>query len=178
MTTTKRWIAALLVAVLSGGAGAGCRGESKEPECVDPPAEAAKPDPQPTKVERFGLGRAGDEDKEQKDWCRACVMSKLGYASCQKVYADQPDVPRDDLRARARAKGCADAKFPSDACPDSAVISLLCKGDPPPSGTPDPGTALQNLHQALSEGKLPAAPPADTAGASSADAAPPPVDAQ
>ena len=82
-------------------------------------------------------------------------MSKVGYASCQKVYAKAENEPRTELKARARATACADAKFRKDQCPDSAVISLLCKGDAPPAGTPDPGTALQNLHQALSSGKAP-----------------------
>ena len=134
----------------------GCSGEKQtEEECEDPPEKAQQPDAKNTKLERFGLGRAGDEDKQKKDWCRACVMSKVGYASCQKVYADEPGESRDSLKARARDKACKDAKFKTNECPDSAVISLLCKGDPPPAGTPDPGTALQNLHQALSGEKPP-----------------------
>jgi hypothetical protein len=159
MMLTKGLLATACATGLIGVCWAGCSGESKDPDCVDPPKQAAEPEGKPTKVERFGLGRAGDEDKEKKDWCRACVMSKVGYASCQKVYADEPGEARDALRARARAKACSDAKFPKDQCPDSAVISLLCKGDPPPAGTTNPGTALQNLHQALSGGPLPAAAP-------------------
>lgn len=190
MIWTKRSLARGCAALLIGALGVGCSGEKQpDEECVDPPKKAVKQDAPKTKLERFGLGRAGDENKDQKNWCRACVMSKVGYASCQKVYADQPDEPRDALKARARAKACQDAKFPTDACPDGAVISLLCKGDPPPAGTPDPGTALQNLHQALSSGKPltptgtaapdgaePATEPATAADAKPADQPEPPAE--
>lgn len=134
-------------------AGCSSKGAEGDKECVDPPPEAVEKAKKSVKVERFGLGKAGDEDKESKDWCRACVMSMQGYASCQRVYAESPDEGRDSLRARARDKACLDAKYPKDACPAKAVINVLCKGDPPPPGTPDPGTALQNLYKAMGGGQ-------------------------
>jgi hypothetical protein len=151
-----------LALALVGALGAGCSsgGKETEEECVDPP-EAADGAKKTVKLERFGLGKAGEEDRKDKDWCRACVMSRIGYASCQRVYAASDDEDRESLRAKAREKACLDAKFPKDACPDEAVINLLCKGDAPPPGTPDPGTALQNLYQKL-EGQQ-KAPPRDEA---------------
>ena len=129
----------------------GCSGQGKEAEeeCVDPPPEAVAGAKKTVTAERFGLGKAGDENKEDKDWCRACVMAKIGYASCQRVFADAPGEERDAIRSRARAKACADAQYPKDACPDQAVINIQCKGEAPPPGTPDPGSALQNLFQKM-----------------------------
>jgi len=142
----SRALAILAVGVLA--ASCSSKGKEADKECVDPP-EAAAGAQKTVKVERYGLGKAGDEDKEDKDWCRACVMSKLGYASCQRVFAGAPGEDREAMRARARSKACADAKYPEDACPDQAVINIQCKGEPPPPGTPDPGTALQNLFQSM-----------------------------
>jgi hypothetical protein len=87
-------------------------------------------------------------------------MAKIGYASCQRVFAETAEEERDSIRARARAKACADAKYPKDACPDQAVINIQCKGEAPPPGTPDPGTAMQNLFQKMggSDAKLEVSP--------------------
>jgi hypothetical protein len=146
-SATATTLALLFLGALSGG----CSGKGKEAdkECVDPPPEAVAGAKKTVTIERFGLGKAGSEDKEKKDWCRACVMAKMGYASCQRVFAETPDEERDSIRARARAKACADAKYPKDACPDQAVINIQCKGEAPPPGTPDPGTALQNLFEKM-----------------------------
>ena len=162
-TTPERAFKGLgaLAAVALAAAITGCssKGTEGDKDCVDPPPEAVEQAKKTVQIERIGLGRAGDEDKESKDWCRACVMSTRGYASCQRVYAKSPDEGRDSLRARAREKACLDAKYPKDACPDKAVINLLCKGDPPPAGTPDPGTALQNLYKAMGGGQPAGAAP-------------------
>ena len=144
----RRTTIALLATALAV-AGCSSKREKADEECVETPESAAAKAKQDVKVERFGLGKAGAEDKEGKDWCRACVMSTLGYASCQRVHAEKPDESRDSIRARARAKACADAKYPADKCPDTAVISNQCKDEPPTEGTPNPGKALQNLYQSL-----------------------------
>ena len=132
-------------------------------DCPDAAAPAAQ-------VERFNLGRAGEDPAEKKDadWCRACVWSDSGFASCQRVYAGSGDEDREALRRRARAKACEDAGYPADACPDSKVIALLCKGDPPPRGTKTPGAALQNLYKKMTGGEP--AGGADAASAPEGDA--------
>jgi hypothetical protein len=164
-------IATLLATVAFAGA-MGCSGEKKDgdKDCVDSP-EGTAPIAKSVKVERYGLGRAGDEDKESKDWCRACVMSKLGYASCQRVFAETTGESKDSLRASARKQACADAKFPKGGCPDSAVINIQCKGEPAPAGTPDPGTALQNLYKAMGGGQAGPGAPAAAAAAGEKPAA-------
>jgi hypothetical protein len=164
-----------LTLALVGALIVGCSGEKKpsEQDCVDPPSADAG-EKKTVKIERFGLGKAGDEDKEKKDWCRACVMSQVGYASCQRVFAETEGEDRDSLRKRARDKACVDAKYPAGACPEKAVINVQCKGDAPPAGTPDPGTALQNLYQKLGGGQPKAAPkPADKDDKPAANPQPP-----
>ncbi|HUT77456.1 MAG TPA: hypothetical protein VM285_07205 [Polyangia bacterium] len=121
------------------------------------------------RIERVGLGRVGDGDNRDKDWCRACVWSKVGFASCQRVHAVSVGEERALIRARARAKACEDAGWPADSCPEDKIISLLCEGDAPPPGTRDPGDALQDLYRKLNPGKLegqagPGAVPAPDAG--------------
>jgi len=155
LKTKTMWTRTALALAVVTWLAAGCSGkkEQEEQECVDPPPEANAGEKKTVKLERFGLGKAGDEGKEQKDWCRACVMSKVGYASCQRVFADKEGEDRDTLRKRARDKACVDAKFEADACPEEAVINIQCKGDVPPPGTPDPGTALQNLYKKMGGGQ-------------------------
>jgi hypothetical protein len=161
--TCCRAVVALL-AIVMAAAGCSSKREQTDEECIETPKSAAAKAKQNVKIERYGLGKAGAEDTEGKDWCRACVMSTLGYASCQRVYAEKPDESRDSIRDRARAKACADAKYPAEKCPDTAVISNLCKDEPPPEGTPDPGKALQNLYKSLGGGQpkteAPPTPPA------------------
>ncbi|MFO8072673.1 MAG: hypothetical protein R6V85_12450 [Polyangia bacterium] len=151
--------AALLAAAFSIAIWGCSSSEKSEPDCVRPDAATAR---KQVKIERFGLGRAGQRDKSELDWCRACVMSDLGYASCQRVYAREKGEERESIRARARKKACRDAKLSEDECTAEKIISVLCKGDPPPEGTPSPSDALQNLYQAL-QGEGPAAPDAGSA---------------
>jgi hypothetical protein len=141
----------------------GCGSEEKDPECVDPPAAEKAP-----AVERFGLGKAGAKELKDHDWCRACVMSKVGFASCQRVYSDEPGTlpDRAPLRAKAREKACDDAGFKKGECPDGAVINLLCKDDKLPEGTKTPGEAVQDLFKSLN----PAAPTGGASGANPATA--------
>ncbi len=136
----------VLAAVLSG-----CSSTVEEPDCVPDPD--AKPIVIEKKYERVGLGKAGRKALEKHDWCRACVMSKMGFASCQKVYSDEPGELKDKklLRGKAREKACTDAGFKKGECLDSAIISIICKGDPPPTGTKSPGDAVQDLFQALNK---------------------------
>jgi len=126
-----------------------CKTEEKEPDCVPDPNAAPKKIEK--KVERFGLGKVGQDKLKENEWCRACVMSRSNFASCQRVYAEQPGKIDDKgpLKKRALDKACADAGYPKDECPQSAVISVLCKGDPPPTGTKAPGAAVQDLFKAL-----------------------------
>ena len=130
---------------------AGCSSTVEEPDCVPDPN--AKPIVIEKKYERVGLGKAGKEALKKHDWCRACVMSKMGFASCQKVYSDEPGELKDkkSLKGKAREKACADAGFKKGSCPDSAIISIICKGDPPPAGTKLPGDAVQDLFQSLNK---------------------------
>ena len=130
---------------------AGCSSTVEEPDCVPDPN--AKPIVIEKKYERFGLGKAGKEELKKHDWCRACVMSNMGFASCQKVYSDEPGKLEDNslLKAKARDKACTDAGFKKGSCPDNAIISIICKGDPPPTGTKAPGDAVQDLFQALNK---------------------------
>jgi len=126
-----------------------CSGEEKEPDCV--PAEGVEPVVVERRIERFGLGKAGAADLVDHDWCRACVMSTKGFASCQKVYSDEPGrlADRDPLKAKARDKACADAGYRKGECPDGAIISASCKDDPAPEGIKTAGQAVQDLFQSL-----------------------------
>ena len=128
-----------------------CSSTVEEPDCVPDPN--AKPIVIEKKYERYGLGKGGKEALKQHDWCRACVMSNMGFASCQKVYSDEPGELKDKnpLRGKAREKACADAGFKKGKCLDTAIISIICKGDPPPTGTKAPGDAVQDLFQALNK---------------------------
>ena len=130
---------------------AGCSSAAEEPDCVPDPN--AKPIVIEKKYERVGLGKVGKEALKKHYWCRACVMSKMGFASCQKVYSDEPGELKDKnpLKGKARDKACTDAGFKKGSCPDSAIISILCKGDPPPVGTKAPGDAVQDLFQSLNK---------------------------
>ena len=76
-------------------------------------------------------------------------MGPKGFASCQRVYGDTKDEPRDKVRERARVKACLDAGFKADACPPNAVIGIVCKGDPPAANAGDPAKILQGMYQQL-----------------------------
>ncbi len=81
-----------------------CSSTVEEPDCEPDPN--AKPIVIEKKYERVGLGKAGKKALEKHDWCRACVMSKAGYASCQKVYSDEPGEVKDKkiLRGKNRRR--------------------------------------------------------------------------
>jgi len=128
---------------------AGCGTREEEPDCVTDPN--AKPVVIEKKVETFGLGKVGDKEKRNNDWCRACVMSRANFASCQRVYADAPGDVEDKapLKKKALDKACADAGYKTGECPDSALISMMCKGEKPPEGTKGAAEAVQDLFQKL-----------------------------
>ncbi len=144
-------------------------GEKPAADCESTAAKAGSE--ASAKVERIGLGRVGEREKREGDWCRACVWSKVGFASCQRVFAEKDGEDRDTVRARARAKACKDAGWPVDACPEDKVISLLCSGDAPLPGTKNPGAALQDLYRKLNPDKFQGAP-TDAGPGSDAGAAP------
>lgn len=123
-----------------------CSSEKKEPDCV--PAAEPKRLAEGQKIEMTPL-QIDSAEKEKLDWCRACIMGPKGYASCQRVYARTPTEPREEVRKRAREKACVDSGFPADACPTTAEIGIVCKGDPPPPNSGDPAKALQNMYQKL-----------------------------
>lgn len=129
-----------------------CSSEKKEPDCV--PAADAKPE-KGQKVEVTPL-LVGNQDKKDNDWCRVCIMGPKGYASCQRVYGDTKAEPREPIRERARVKACVDAGFPADACPTTAVIGIVCKGDPPPPNAGNPAAILQDMYKQMNP------PPANT----------------
>ena len=130
---------ALLVALVSALA-AGCWNKA-EPECEAPAPVAAK-----KKTERKPLQaiNVSAQEKRDKDWCRACVMGPKGWASCQTAYAFEESETRESLKGRAREKACDDAGFEKNACPDKAVLAVLCKGEDPPSGSENVAKALQS----------------------------------
>ncbi len=138
-------VAAFAVVVVACGSGE----PEKEPDCVPDPD--AKPVVVEKKIERFGLGKAGAKELVDHDWCRACVLSRANFASCQKVYSDEKGLleDREPLKQKARDTACDDAGFKKGECPDKAIISIVCKGEKPPEGTMPPGKAVQDLFKAL-----------------------------
>lgn len=169
--TERGRAATLFCAVLACGLAACGSPEKTEEECVEPAADTGK---QPDPVERVPLGVV-KPDPEKADWCRACVMSLKGFASCQRVFALKEGEPREVLRGRARAKACDDAGFAGGSCPDGAVIAQACKGDPRPDGGVHPGQALQQIYLKMNQGEAPSKPSAEPA-APAAPAEPTPGD--
>jgi hypothetical protein len=158
MTVSKsrrRFLWHALAAGVAALAAAACSSEKAQPDCV--PAPASKPAEKGAKYEMTPLGGL-DAEKKDNDWCRACVMGPKGYASCQRVYGDTPTEAREVIRVRARDKACADAGFPKDACPASATIGIVCKGDPPPPNAGDPAKILQGMYKQLNPPPAPSAP--------------------
>jgi len=94
---------------------------SKKEECVDPPSSTKKAASQQIK------------GKKVSDWCRTCVMGPKGWASCQTVYAQNDKEARDSVKARSLEQACLDSGFEKGVCPEKALISSRCKGDPPPT---------------------------------------------
>ncbi len=122
---------------------AGCSSQKKAQECEDQPKRVVES----TELGKVGVTAFKDKRDPDTDRCVACVMSPAKYATCQTVYAKSKDEKRDSIRARAREKACDDAGFKKGECPDSAVISLVCKGEPRPDNATDPGRAIQKLFQ-------------------------------
>ncbi len=137
---------------------AACSQDKKTPDCVPAVGAAAATQPKVTSRRLFVDDQAG---RKNNDWCRACVMGTKGYASCQRVYGDTPTEARDAIKERARVKACVDSGYTATTCPASATIALVCKGDPPPPGAGNPGTALQDLYRSLNpNGPVPPKPSA------------------
>jgi hypothetical protein len=75
-------------------------------------------------------------------WCRSCVVGPHGFMSCQSVTQSNLSETVDELRDRARIAACVDSGFTKDNCPASGVISVVCKGDPPPADKTAAGKAM------------------------------------
>lgn len=112
----------------------GCQKEAPPEECVD----SGKA---PMVIEKTPLRL---KQKKSDDFCQACVMAKAGFASCQRVWKLKGE-ERAALKTRAKKKACEDAGYTLETCPEKALISNICKGDPPPPGTTSAGKALQNF---------------------------------
>jgi hypothetical protein len=97
-----------------------CSPEEKEPECLP-----EKPAVKTTILKKPDI---------DGDWCRACVMG-AEWASCQTARAEDTNVKREVLQARALERACADAGFEKDKCPETAILSRTCRGDSRPDGT-------------------------------------------
>jgi len=141
---------------------ASCSSDEKEPDCVPAPVADSAKKPKIVSTPLFIDDQAGKKDN---DWCRACVMGNKGYASCQRIYGDTPTEARDAIKERARIKACVDSGYTAENCPPTAMIGMVCKGDPPPANAPAPGAILQDLYRSLNPG---GAVPPKTAGANSA----------
>lgn len=124
---------------------------SRKPEaekCEDPKAaadaittaaakgESGTPAPAAPKPERI------IQDAKDIMWCRCCAVGPAGYMSCQTVRQATTTETTDALRERARLAACKDAAFPEGKCPAASVISLVCKGDPPPKDETAAGKAM------------------------------------
>ncbi len=99
-------------------------GSESEPECTPPPPKVVEETP-------FRLPR--NDSVKDGDHCQVCVKSQGGFISCQRVWQENKDETRDQLKVRATEKSCKDAGYP-DTCPKEAILSMLCKGDPVPDG--------------------------------------------
>jgi hypothetical protein len=107
-----------------------CSSEKEAPECL--PEEPA------TKTTIL------KKPKGDGDWCRACVMGAK-WASCQTARAENTAVKREMLQARALERACQDAGFEKDKCPETAILSRICRGD----SRPDEAKATKTLQKAL-----------------------------
>lgn len=122
-----------------------CGRKPEAAECDDPPpasgaeksegssgaAAATAPKPEPIQIEA-----------KDSMWCRSCVVGPAGYMSCQTVHQAVTTETTDALRDRARLAACKDAGFAEGKCPAQGVISLVCKGDPPPADETAAGKAM------------------------------------
>jgi hypothetical protein len=62
--------------------------------------------------------------------------------SCQRVNQKDTGETEQALRDRARIAACTDSGFTATNCPPDKVISVACKGDPPPTNQRAAGEAL------------------------------------
>lgn len=118
----------------------GCKIQKDEKECVDPPN---------TVVSQTASTSAGDKekkklvvDKNDVNWCRACVVGPHGFMSCQRVDQSNTGETDKELREKSRLKACTDSGFTETNCPPDKVISVVCKTDPPPKDKRAAGEAL------------------------------------
>ena len=120
---------------------ASCARKSAPEKCEDTAAGAAVPQKaaEPQKAAKPVQTAAADAM-----WCRSCVVGPAGYMSCQTVRQETTTEAKDQLRDRARLAACKDAGFAEGTCPASGVISLTCKGDPPPTDKTAAGKAMLN----------------------------------
>ena len=122
--------------------GIGCKvGKDADKECVDPPeAVAAKGTKSPSE------GKASEKkvvmSEDDVNWCRACVVGPHGFMSCQRVNQSNTAETEEQLREKARIAACTDSGFTETNCPPDKVISVACKGDPPPKDKRAAGEAL------------------------------------
>jgi hypothetical protein len=133
MKTSPAWKALSLMIIINFTA-LSCKSQNDDIKCVK------STDP-PVKIEETKIKTPPPEDA---DYCRACVMARAGFASCQRVWGAK-DESREALKQRAIEKACKDAGYTINACPPQAIISNVCKGDPPPPGTMSAGEALKKF---------------------------------
>ena len=119
---------------------ASCARKSEEAKCDDPPSAN---DSTKSGAASSTPAKATMEAKDLM-WCRSCVVGPAGYMSCQTVRQKMTTETKDETRDRARLAACKDAGFPEGTCPSSGVISVTCKGDPPPEDKTAAGKAMLN----------------------------------
>ena len=130
----------------------GCKGESKEPECVEPPQQQGESISKKVTQTRINV-KEPDPEKLDKDWCRTCVMGPRGWASCQVVFAETDGESRENIQQRARQKACLDSGFAEGTCPENAVVAMSCKGDKTTDTRGNPAKALQQVFFGKQKGK-------------------------
>ena len=131
----KYTITAAFALIFGTTAGTGCSPKSKEIDCEDT-SSGKKAVTGEAKTEATG------PDRDESDWCHACVLGPKGYTSCQRVYAVDERESRDSLRKRSADRACKDAGFKEGECPASSIISMVCKGANLPKAMPkDDGIA-------------------------------------
>jgi hypothetical protein len=133
----------VMVCVLSVFNGCKSKKEGSDEDCVDPPNASVTKEATAASAD----GKSAPQNKvvmSDKDvnWCRACVMGPHGFMSCQRVSQSTTTETMEQLRDRARIAACKDSGFTETNCPPDKVISVACKGDPPPKDKRAAGEAL------------------------------------
>ena len=144
--TRRKAVAAALLSILFCACGS-----EPEPECTPPPPKEVVEET-PFRLPRNNVVKDGDH-------CQVCVKSKGGFISCQRVWQENKDETRDQLKVRATEKSCRDAGYP-DTCPKEAILSMLCKGDPVPGGGRAATAKIQQIM--MKDRPAPATPPPST----------------